>query len=186
MLHEFRNHLTRLLAGTTEIRSLVPRATAADLAQTLDEMEASLQNVTALAGCIDAIIRPGEQVISDVSDVIERALATARPWLGDRARITVGSRVGAVRNRSGAAEGALAVLLADLGRPADGHGDTKGRQLHVDVFSARGVLAIEIESNAAQAPPLSWRRLLAERLAATVGGVLEPLAGAVGVCLKFQ
>jgi hypothetical protein len=186
MLHEFRNHLMLLLAGTAEIRIGVPRVAAADLAPTLDSMEASLQSFSALASWIEAAIRPGQQVISDLDDVIDRALNMAKPWIRSDVEVSIGQRRGAVRNRNGAVECALAALIADFARPVDTRPEPGGRKIQIDVFAGRGLLAIEIESNASRPAPLSWRYRLAERLAATVAGTLEPLPQRVGVCLKFQ
>jgi hypothetical protein len=186
MLHEFRNHLTLLLAGTTEIRAELPRSLAADLAETLDEMEASLQNITALTSCIDSAIKPGEQVISDLDDVIERALTMARPSIRSDVQVTVSSRAGAVRNRSGAVECALASLITDLARAPEFRRSLTPSWLRIEVYAGRGALTIEVQSSALRAPPPSWRRLLAQRLAATVAGSLELLPDKIGFCLKFQ
>lgn len=186
MLHEFRNHLTLLLAGTTEIRAALPRSVASDLAETLDEMEASLQNITTLTSCIDTAIKPGEQVISDLDEVIERALTMARPSLRSDVQVTVNSRAGAVRNRSGAVECALAALISDLARAAEFRKSPTAHHLRIEVYAGRGALTIEIQSSASHPPPASWRRLLAQRLAAAVAGTLEPLSDRVGFCLKFQ
>lgn len=186
MLHEFRNHLTLLLAGTTEIRAALPRSVASDLAETLDEMEASLQSITTLTSCVDSAIKPGEQVISDLDDVIERALAMARPSIRSDVQVTVNSRAGAVRNRSGAVECALAALIADLARAAEFRRSPHASWLRIEVYAGRGALTIEIQSSASHLPPASWRRLLAQRLASSVAGTLELLSDRVGFCLKFQ
>ncbi|HET6280529.1 MAG TPA: hypothetical protein VFH73_06170, partial [Polyangia bacterium] len=45
VVHEFRNHLTLLLAGTTEVRAGLPDSVAGDLAETLNDMESSVQTV---------------------------------------------------------------------------------------------------------------------------------------------
>jgi hypothetical protein len=196
ILDEFRNHLQRLAAGTDQVRDRLPDLVASDLAPGLAEMEASIENLTVLASWISAMTQPGERVISDLHDVIERALAMARPWLRADVRISVGSQVGAVRNRRGAAECALAAVIVTLARAP---GDLP-RELGIEVFSGRGTLVIEIESNpgprssesssspSSASPPwaTSWRGLLAERLAALVGGTLEPLADRVGIGLRFQ
>ena len=81
---EFRNQVTRLVAGTLQLREGLPRDTASEFAPTLADMESSLESLAGLTKCLDAVVKPGEQVISDLGDVIERALALARPWLHSR------------------------------------------------------------------------------------------------------
>jgi hypothetical protein len=186
MLHEFRNQLTLLLAGTTEIRAALPPSAAFDLAETLEEMESSLQSITTLTGCIDTAMRPGPQVISDLGDVIERSIAAARGSIHPGVEITVSSRVGAVRNRSGAVDSALSLLIVDLARAAEFRRGRAANEIQIEVFTGRGALTIEIVSSAAHLPPPSWRRQLAQRLAATVAGTLELLPDRVGYCLRFQ
>jgi hypothetical protein len=193
MLDEFRNHLQRLAAGSVEVRERLPGLVGSDLAPALADMESSIENLTVLSAWMNAVTDPGEQIISDLRDVIQRALEMAKPWLRPDVRITVGSRVGAVRNRRGAVECALAAIIVSLARAAGPRVATVAedvkreatRELSIEVFSGRGVLAVEIESTGAMPPP-SWRWLLAERLAAMVGGTLEPLPGKVGVSLRFQ
>jgi hypothetical protein len=58
-------------------------------------------------------------------------------------------------------------------------------ELKIETRSGRGLLVVEIDSNGAR-PSAGWRWLLAERLAATVGGTLELPADRVGAELRFQ
>ncbi len=182
---EFRNQVTRLLAGTLQLREGLPRDTASEFAPALADMEASLDSLASLAKCLDAVTKPGEQIISDLGDVIERALALARPWLHSEMHISVAGRSGAVRNRSGAVECALSTMLVSLARSPDPEHGHPVRELRIEVFSGRGTLAVEVESDGGR-PLQSWRWELAERLADVVGGTLEPLPDRVGASLRFQ
>ena len=186
---EFRNQVTRLVAGTLQLREGLPRDTASEFAPALADMEASLDSLASLAKCLDAVTKPGEQIISDLGDVIERALALARPWLHAEMRFSVAGRSGAVRNRSGAVECALATMLVSLARSPDAATGRPARDLRIEVFSGRGTLAVEIESDGGRplpSSPSSWRWALAERLADVVGGTLEQLPDRVGASLRFQ
>jgi hypothetical protein len=150
-------------------------------------MELSLDGLAGLVSCLGAVTAPGEQVISDLADVIDRGLAMARPWLRRDLIITVGSRVGAVRNRSRAVEGALAAIIVALATASDSPRIPSDRQLHIEVFAARGAVVVEVESRGEYASrPSSWRWLLAEKLAAVAGGTLEPLPDRSGAGLRFQ
>ncbi len=182
---EFRNQVTRLVAGTLQLREGLPRDSVSEFAGTLADMEASLESLASLVKCLDAAVKPGEQVISDLGDVIERALSLARPWLHSEMRISVAGRSGAVRNRSGAVECALATMLVSLARSPDLERGRQAKDLRIEVFSGRGMLAVEIESDGGRPGP-SWRWALAERLAAVVGGTLELLPERVGASLRFQ
>ncbi len=145
---EFRNHVTRLVAGTMQLQEGLPIDAASELAPALADMESSLESLAGLVKCLDAVMKPGEQVISDLDDVIGRALKLARPWLPAQIRILVSGRTGAVRNRSGAVECALAAMIVSLARSSPPVPVT--RELKIDVFSARGVFAVEIESDGAR------------------------------------
>src|SRR3954469_25636799 len=57
ILHEFRNHLTLLMAGTTGLRSTLPGALAADCAEALQDMETSVHVIEALMAMVDAGLR---------------------------------------------------------------------------------------------------------------------------------
>ena len=93
-----------------------------------------------LAKCLDAVIKPGEQVISDLGDVIERALALARPWLhtGDA---DLGGGPESARFETAAAPSSARwrrCSSAWRGRPIPVHGRPAG-ELRIEVFSGRGV-----------------------------------------------
>jgi hypothetical protein len=168
-----------------QLREGLPREAASDFAPALADMESSLDGLAALVRCMDAVIDPGEQVISDLADVIERAVALARPWIRRDVRIVVGSRVGAVRNRGGAVELALATVMVSLVREPHAAPAGIAPELRIEARSGRGLLVVEIDSNGARPAP-GWRWLLAERLAATVGGALDRLPDRVGAELRFQ
>jgi len=198
LLGEFRNQLERLNAGTVQLRDALPAGAGGDAAPALTDMESSLDGLLGLVSCLDAMMAAGsssgEQVISDLADVIDRAIAMATPWLRADVRVTVGSRVGAVRNRSRAVECALAAVIITLARPHDVRLGPAARDLNIEVFSCRGAVTVEVEvSDPAAAdvartpwPSPFWRWGLAERLAAAAGGLLEPLADRAGVGLRFQ
>jgi hypothetical protein len=216
LLAEFRNHLERLAAGAVQMREGLPRLAASDLAPTLSEMDASIDSLNALTAWMHAATSPGPQVISDVDAVIERALAMARPLIRRDVCIAVGSRVGAVRNRRGAVECALAAMIVSLARASDAprgaRAEETKRELKIDVFSTRGLLAVEIESNvvtssacstspgapsgspvpaapsgsSAASASSAWRWALADQLIGMVGGTIELLSDKVGVGLRFQ
>ena len=191
-MHEFRNHLTLLLAGTTEVRAGLPASVAADLAETLDDMESSVQTINNLLSAMEGAVKGGEQVICDVDVLIERALAMAAPVLGPRANVTVSKgRPAAVKNRGNALECALAALIADLGRVSEFRQRgtevlTAVHQIRVKVIPERGTLTIDIESTASAPPQISWRVLLAEYLAGKVGCTVERPPERAAFLLKFQ
>jgi hypothetical protein len=187
LLGEFRNQLARLNAGSVQVRDALPLEVAADLAPALADMDASLDGLGGLVNCLAAVTVPGEQVISDLSDVIDRALSMAGPWLPADLRISVGSRVGAVRNRSRAVEGALAAVIAALATASDPRRGAPVRDLHIEVVAGRGAVVVEVATRGSPfSRPSSWRWLLAEKLAAVAGGTLEPLADRAGIGLRFQ
>jgi ABC-type transporter Mla subunit MlaD len=192
VVHEFRNHLTLLLAGTTELRSGLPATLAADMAETLDDMEGSVQSVNGLLGALDSAMKDGDQLLCEVDVVIERALAMAAPTLGG-VNITVKkSRPAAVKNVGTAVECALAALLSDLARSSDFRRRVPGLvpvvppQIRINVQAERGSLVIEVESSASSPPPTSWRVLLATFLAARVGCTLERLPPRPAFVFRFQ
>jgi hypothetical protein len=188
MLHEFRNHLMLLLAGTTEIRATIPRTVAVDLAETLDEMDATLQTLTFLATSLTAALEPGEQMISDVGDVIHRALAIAAPSTPSRVRTMVTSRPAAIRNRGRVVECALASVITDLYRAPEFRNEKTGNanEIGIQVHPERGALTIEIESSASQRPVPSWRTALAQRLVASADGSLTLHPEKVGFLFRFE
>ena len=192
VVHEFRNHLTLLLAGTTEVRAGLPASVAADLVETLDDMEGSVQSINALLGALDSAMKEGDQLLCEVDVVIERALAMAAPTLGG-VNITVKkSRPAAVKNLGTAVECALSALLTDLARASDFRRRGPSLvpmvppQIRINVQAERGSLTIEVESSASTPPPSSWRLSLATYLAARVGCTLERLPTRPAFVFRFQ
>ena len=184
MSFETRSHAS--LLGPFSCERGCPATPRRSLRRRWPTWRSSLESLASLAKCLDAVIKPGEQIISDLGDVIERALALARPWLHTEMRISVAGRSGAVRNRSGAVECALSTMLVSLARSPDPVSGRPARELRIEVFSGRGTLAVEIESDGGRPPLPSWRWALAERLADVVGGTLELLPDRVGASLRFQ
>jgi hypothetical protein len=80
-------------------------------------------------------------------------------------------------------------MLVSLARSPDPATGRPARELRIEVFSGRGTLAVEIESDGGRpqsSSAVSWRWALAERLADVVGGTLELLPDRVGASLRFQ
>jgi hypothetical protein len=189
VLHEFRNHLTVLLAAATELRAAIPPAMALDVAEAVTETERNVQNLNSLVALVDAVVKTGEPLISDLDEMIERALRIAAPALGRRVSVSVakGRKAGA-RNRGTALECLLAALIVDLARavdvkPADG---ARRPQIQIHVEIGRGSLLIEIESSGARPPPGSWRLLLASDLAAKLDATVMPLPDMPGYAVQFR
>jgi len=192
VVHEFRNHLTLLLAGTTEVRSGLPASVAADLVETLDDMESSVQSINGLLGALDSAMKDGDQLLCEADVVIERALAMAAPTLGGMNITVKKSRPAVVKNVGSAVECALAALISDLARSSDFRRRGSSLlpvvppQIRINVQAERGSLTIEVESSASAPPPTSWRLLLATYLAARVGCTLERLPTRPAFVFRFQ
>ncbi len=165
ILHEFRNHLTVLLAAATEIRTAAPAGLAGEVAEALTETEWNVQRLNALVGFVDAAIRDGGPMVADLEDVFERALRLAAPTLGKSAVSFHKERRTGVGNRGCALESLLAALIVDLAR-------NDGLQIDVRAESSRGSVVLEIESNGRRPPVTSWRFVLASDLAARIGATV--------------
>jgi hypothetical protein len=189
LLHEFRNHLTVLLAAATELRASVPLSTALDVAEAVTETERNVQSLNSLVALVDAVVKSGDPLIGDLNETIERALRIAAPSLGRRVGISVTKtgKVG-IKNRGTAVECLLAALIVDLARATETRGsDTTRRaqiQLHVEV--ERGALIIEIESNGSRPQLGSWRAILAGDLAAKLNATITPLGSTPGYVVQFH
>jgi len=188
-LHEFRNHLTVLLATTTELRSVLPAPMPVEVSDALAEAERNVQSLSSLIAELDAAIKTGEPLIGDLDDVIERALRLAAPTLGRRVSVAVskGRKTG-VKNRGVTLECLLATLLVDLARAAEVKSGERARTaelaVHVDV--GRGSLLIEIESNGGRPPPGSWRLLLASELGSRIDAEVTASKESVGYTIQFH
>ena len=181
-LHEFRNHLTVLMAATSELRAEIPPALAWKVGDAIFETERTVQGLTSLVGLVDASLRAVEPVIAPLGEVVDRALRLAAPAAGRRTTIAaqVPREVG-VRNRGSALEGLLAALVIDLAKSHVGGradiGSEIGRQarVRIDADVGRRGLAIEIACEGAHmdaSSSSSWRRALATDLALRLDAAL--------------
>jgi hypothetical protein len=125
ILHEFRNHLTVLLAAATEVRVATPPAVVVAISEALAETEWNVQRLNALVGFVDAAIRDGAPMVADLDDVVERALRLAAPTLGGAAVSFRKERRTGVGNRGSALESLLAALIVELARSDSKVGDSK-------------------------------------------------------------
>jgi hypothetical protein len=187
ILHEFRNHLTVLLAAATEIRVALPFDAGREVAEALAETEWNVQRLNALVGFVDAALRDGGPVVADLDDVIERALRLAAPAMGRTAVSVHKERRIGVPNRGSSLEAVMAALLIDLVR-TDRRTRVEERRLQIDirVEASRTSLALAIESSGHRPPPDSWRFALAVDLASRLGASLEPLDDVVGFRIRFS
>ncbi len=193
ILHEFRNHLTVLLAAADEIRVAGPQIGAGEIAGALAETERNVQGLSALVGLVDAAIRDGTPVIADLDDVVERALRLAAPTLGRTSVSVHKERRTGVTNRGSALESLLAALLVDLVRAdqrgAPGQAGQADRQLRIviHVEATRGALLLSIESDGRRPSSLeSWRFDLSADLAARIGATVATLPDTAGYLVRFS
>jgi hypothetical protein len=187
-LHEFRNHLTVLLATATELRSAIPPSMALEVADAVAETDRNVQSLSSLIAQLDAAVKAGEPLISDLDDVIERALRLGAPTLGRRVSVAIskGRKTG-VKNRGMVLECLLSTLLVDLARAAEPKaGELPGHaELELRVEAGRTSLVIELESSGAQPPPGSWRLLLARELAEKIDATVTASAETAGYVVQF-
>jgi hypothetical protein len=203
ILHEFRNHLTVLLAAADGIRVAAPQTGAGEIGDALAETEWSVQRLNALVGFVDAAIRDGTPVIADLDDVVERALRLAAPNLGRTSVTLHKERRTGVTNRGSALESLLAALLVDLVRADQraaagqnhqdqdgprGSADSAGRPLRIDiqVEATRGSLLLSIESDGRRPSVESWRFVLSADLAARIGATVSTLPDTAGYLVRFS
>jgi hypothetical protein len=180
MVNEFRNQLSIFLAGTNELFSKLPRAVAAQVADTLDDMESSAEFLQTLLTWMDASVGPGAKTISDVEDLLLRAKMLASTGLSPRVSVVLDARPAGVRNRGAAIECALAALITELGRVSDAWppgeaGSSDGFDVSVSVNPQRGSLSILLSSGGGPPAPGGWRVSLAEALLSQVGGTVQAL-----------
>jgi hypothetical protein len=186
ILHEFRNHLTVLLAAATEIRIALPLDAGREVSEALAETEWNVQRLNGLIGFVDAAIRDGSQVVVELDDVIERALRLAAPAMGRTAVSVHKDRRVGVPNRGSALEALLAALLIDLVR-SERRTRTDERRLQIDIRAdvSRTAVSLSIESSGRRPPSDSWRLALATDLAGRLGACLDPIDDVVGFRLRF-
>jgi len=188
ILHEFRNHLTVLLAAANEIRVATPPTGIRGIGDALAETESNVHRLNALVGFVDAAIRDGTPVIADLDDVVARALRLAAPTLG---RTTVSlhkERRTGVANRGSAFESMLAALLVDLAQADPQSSSADGRPLQIDIYveATRGALLLSIESTGRRPPVESWRFALSADLAARIGATVATLPDGAGYLVRFS
>ena len=188
ILHEFRNHLTVLLAAANEIRVATPPFGTRGVADALAETESNVHRLNALVAFVDTAIRDGTPVVADLDDVVARALRLAAPTLG---RTTVSlhkERRTGVANRGSAFESMLAALLVDLAQADPQSSSSDGGRLQIDIHveTTRGALVPSIESTGQRPPVDSWRFALSSDLAARIGARVATLPDGAGYLVQFS
>ncbi len=178
VLHEFRNHLTVLLAAATEIRAASLSDSAAEIAGALSETERNIGRLNALVGFVDAAVRDGAPMVADLDDVMDRALRLAAPAMGSASVSLRKERRMGVGNRGSALESLLAALIAELAR----HG---AREIDIDAESSRGAIVLEIESDGQRPATTSWRFVLASDLATRIGATVSTLPEGAGYVVRL-
>src|SRR3954462_8672433 len=188
ILHEFRNHLTVLLAAANEIRVATPPSGTRAIGDALAETESNVHRLNALVAFVDAAIRDGNPVIADLDDVVARALRLAAPPLGRTAVSLHKERRTGVANRGSAFESMLAALLVDLAQadPQSVSPDGGRLQIHIHVEATRGALVLSIESIGQRPPVDSWRFALSSDLAARIGATVATLPDGAGYLVHFS
>jgi hypothetical protein len=206
VLREFRNHLSIVVARSSELSTVLPGAAAAQAGDCLADIEASAARMEGMLTWMDAALTPGAPTIVELGEVLARAVQLAAPAVRPRIEIRVEARPATVRNRGATLESALAALLIELTRgpepfqhaPSPGRvrsressarlGDAFGELtiIRLATREARGELGIALTTTGAiQLIPSSWRLLLARALLASVGGLVEVLPGGAGFEVRF-
>jgi len=143
--------------------------------------------MNALVAFIDAALRGGPPIVSDLDQVIERALRLAAPALG---RVAVSfnkpHRID-VRNHGTALECLISGLIIELARSGARTQDPTHRQ-QIDVFAdvGRGTTVLEIESSGLPPNADSWRIALASDLAARIGASLTTPPASAGFVVHLD
>jgi hypothetical protein len=190
-LHEFRNHLTVLMAATSDLRANVPPALSPEVEIAIFEAERTVNGLTSLATLMDASMLRTEPLIARLGEVVDRAVRLAAPFAGRQASITTnGPRDMGVRNRGSALESLLAVLIIELARsqdtarPQDLAGPSS--RVRIDADAGRHGIAIEVVGDGSRLDSSSWRLALANELAATLEATVtaHPDVGAYVVQLR--
>ena len=178
ILHEFRNHLTVLLAAATEVRAIAPPALAAELADALVQSEVSVERMNSLVAFVDAAVRNEAPAAADLDDIVERALRLAAPGLGRTSVAFTKPRQVQVQNRGTALECLISGLIVELARAEAQAGATPptGRRHQIEVHADIGhdATLLEIESNGRPAAPGAWRVALASDLGSRIGATVTP------------
>jgi hypothetical protein len=188
ILHEFRNHLTVLLAAANEIRVATPNSGIRAIADALAETESNVHRLNALVGFVDAAMRDGTSVIADLDDVVARALRLAATSVGRTVVSLHKERRTGVANRGSAFESMLAALLIDLAQADPRSSSAEGGPLQIDIHveATRGALVLSIESTGRRPPVDSWRFVLASELAARIRATIATLPDGAGYLVRFS
>jgi len=175
VLHEFRNHLTLLMAGTTGLRSTLPGALAADCAEALQDMETSVHMLESLLSLVDAGLHPGRPVVTDVGKAVQKAISLAAPSLRGWVMVEAEGR-GQLPPRFGnVLEAAMGALLAELGRSSELRSERPQPSLppiRIVASADGGLFRAQLMGPTGQPPP-TWRSRLASYLIEGLGGELE-------------
>jgi hypothetical protein len=206
VLREFRNHLSIVLARSSELSTVLPGAAAAQAGDCLADIEVSAARMEGMLTWMDAALTPGAPTIVELGEVLARAVQLAAPAVRPRIEVRVEARPAAVRNRGATLESALAALLIELTRGPEPfpHAPPSGRArsressarlgdafgdltiIRLSTREARGELAIALTTTGAiQLIPSSWRLCLARALLASVSGVVDVLPGGAGFEVRF-
>jgi len=194
VLKEFRNHLSIVLARSSEMSTVLTGATAAQAGDCLADIESSAARMEGMLTWMDAALAPGTLALADLGEVLGRALqlsATAlRPHLSVLPEAPVAAHPAAIQNRGAAVESALAALLIELGRvsdplaqPADGEPTAQTIGVVVEARRTEHVISMTAPGATQLAP--SWRLSLARVLLASVGADFVPAAAGTGFEVRF-
>ncbi|HVR03220.1 MAG TPA: hypothetical protein VMT47_13875 [Polyangia bacterium] len=193
-MREFRNHLTVLVAATSELGAEIPPALALRVGDAVCETERNVQGLTSLLALVDASVQSFDPLICSLGEVVESAVRLATPATGRRLSITTHvPREGGVRNRGAVLECLMATLIIDLAR-ADlarataipGVEPARSPRVRVDAELGRRGLAIEIASDGARPDAGSWRFLLAMNLAAKLDATLVSQPEVAAYLIQFR
>jgi len=189
ILQEFRNHLTVLVAATSEQRAEIPPALALRVGEAVCETARHVQGLTSLVTLLDASVRSCESLISPLGEVVERAIRLSAPAAGRRLSLTthVPRDVG-VKNRGAALECLMAALIVNLARATDDGTAVPARSpcLRLDAEVGRRGIAIEIASDGPRPDAGSWRQLLATDLAAKLEATLVSQPEVAAYVIQFR
>jgi hypothetical protein len=186
-LHEFRNHLTVLMAAASELRMELPPILAARVGDAIFETERNVQGLTTLGAILDASVRADEALITPLGEVVDRALRLAAPCAGPRTSIIASvPRETGVRNRGSALEALLAALLIDLAKSYVATDAAPSPLVRLDAEVGRRGLSIELTCAGARLDAVSWRSQVANELAAKLGATLSVVAAASAYEVQFR
>jgi hypothetical protein len=191
VLREFRNHLSIVLARSSELSTVLPGAAAAQAGDCLADIEVSAARMEGMLTWMDAALTPGPPTIVELGEVMARAVQLAAPAIRPRVEVRVESRPAAVRNRGATLESALAALLIELQDPLQGPLQDPTVDdptvVRLSTRTARGELVIALSTTGTiHLVPSSWRLCLARALLTSVGGGVDVRPGGSGFEVRFR